>query len=233
MELKEAIILAGGLGTRLRGVVPNLPKCMALVAGKPFLYYLIRELQSNGIEKFIFSLSYKSEVIIDYLEKSYSHIDYEFTVEEKLLGTGGAIKLAMKKTKCETVLVVNGDTLFRFNLNSFDKFNSEKKAICTLLVKKLEKSDRFGFVEIKEDIVESFLEKGESKEGYINAGVYAINKSYFIENTNLEIFSFENEFLKKEVSKKRIHAQIQEGYFIDMGVPEDYLRANEEFNMAK
>jgi D-glycero-alpha-D-manno-heptose 1-phosphate guanylyltransferase len=233
MELKEAIILAGGLGTRLRGVVPNLPKCMALVAGKPFLYYLIRELQSNGIKKFIFSLSYKSEVIIDYLEKNFKHIDFEYTVEEKLLGTGGAIKLAMSKTKYETVLVVNGDTLFRFNLNSLDKFAIEKNAICTLLVTKLEKSDRFGFVVIKEDIIESFLEKGESKEGYINAGVYAINKSYFIENTNLEIFSFENEFLKKEVLKKRIHAQIQEGYFIDMGVPEDYFRANEEFNLVK
>src|SRR5450432_2007636 len=106
--ITEAIILAGGLGTRLRSAVPDLPKCMAPVAGKPFLFYVINHLQKQGIDKFIFSLGYKSEVIIEYTKAQYPKTSIQFTIEEEPLGTGGAIKLAASKATDKNVLVLNG-----------------------------------------------------------------------------------------------------------------------------
>ena len=115
MEIKQAIILAGGLGTRLRSVVSDLPKCMAPVAGRPFLFYVINYLRSQGIEKFIFSLGYKHEVIEEYLKDQFSTLQYECSIEEEPLGTGGAIQLACKLATKKNVIIANGDTLFKIN----------------------------------------------------------------------------------------------------------------------
>src|SRR4026208_2003950 len=115
--VKEAIILAGGLGTRLRDKVPDLPKCMAPVAGRPFLFYVINYLRSQGIEKFIFSIGYKYEIIEEYLNSQFPTLNYECSVEAEPLGTGGAIQLALNKTTEQDLLIVNGDTLFRVDLH--------------------------------------------------------------------------------------------------------------------
>src|SRR4051794_16872574 len=110
--VKEAIVLAGGLGTRLREAVPDLPKCMAPVAGRPFLSWVIDHLRMQGIERFIFSLGYKAEMIEAYLQKNYPTLDYTSVVEEEPLGTGGAIQLAIHRSGAENLLIANGDTLF-------------------------------------------------------------------------------------------------------------------------
>ena len=110
--IKETIILAGGFGTRLREALPDLPKCMAPVNGRPFLYYVINYLRSQGIEKFIFSLGYKHEVIEAWLQTDFPTLDFQCLVEKEPLGTGGAILASCYKTSEQTVLVVNGDTLF-------------------------------------------------------------------------------------------------------------------------
>ncbi len=114
--IKEAIILAGGLGTRLREAVPDLPKCMAPVAGRPFLFHVINYLRSHGVEKFIFSLGYKHEVIEEYLRTHFATLAYSCAIEAEPLGTGGAIQLACRQATEKDVIVVNGDTLFKADL---------------------------------------------------------------------------------------------------------------------
>ena len=116
MQIKEAIILAGGFGTRLKEAVPDLPKCMAPLNGRPFLFYVINYLRSQGIERFIFSLGYKHEVIEAYLNAEFSTLDFQCSIEKESLGTGGAIFAACYKASEKTVFVVNGDTLFKVNV---------------------------------------------------------------------------------------------------------------------
>src|SRR3954468_9856487 len=111
MRITEAIILAGGLGTRLRDAVPDLPKCMAPVNEKPFLTYVINQLKKEGVTHFIFSLGYKSEVITAFLAKDFPSLLSKISVEAEPLGTGGAVKKALAKAKEKSVLIVNGDTL--------------------------------------------------------------------------------------------------------------------------
>src|SRR5215203_5931107 len=114
--IREAIILAGGLGTRLREAVPDLPKCMAPILAKPFIGYLVDYLQQHGINKFIFCLGYKHEVIEQYLNTQYANINIAYSIEEEPLGTGGAIQLACGLAAGQTAVVLNGDTFFKINL---------------------------------------------------------------------------------------------------------------------
>ncbi|GAC1388978.1 MAG: hypothetical protein NVSMB45_18830 [Ginsengibacter sp.] len=108
--IREAVILAGGLGTRLRSVVSDVPKCMAPVKGVPFLKYIIDRLIKQGINRIIFSVGYKSEVIANFLLENYKHFDYVLAQEAEPLGTGGAIKLACSFARDLNVMVLNGDT---------------------------------------------------------------------------------------------------------------------------
>src|SRR6476661_3255660 len=141
------IILAGGLGTRLRDTVPDLPKCMAPVAGRPFLSYVIDYLRMQGVEHFVFSLGYKGEVIESYLVENYPTLDYTIVLEEEPLGTGGAIHLAIQKARGSNVVVANGDTLFKVNLQELFSFHTAMNAECTLALKPMHNFDRYGVVE--------------------------------------------------------------------------------------
>src|ERR1700730_9152288 len=132
MEESECIILAGGLGTRLRSAVPDLPKCMAPVAGKPFLSYVIDHLKQQGFEKFIFALGYKSEAFENFLAPKLSTLDCQLSTEPLPLGTGGAIKKACSLVRSKTVVVVNGDTLFKVNCKKLLSFHHMAGADCTL-----------------------------------------------------------------------------------------------------
>ncbi len=155
--INEVIILAGGLGTRLRSVVTDLPKCMAPVAGNPFLYYVIKHLQNSGIDKFIFSVGYKNESILQYVKKEFADIDYKFSIEEEPLGTGGAIKFALKKTAEENILVCNGDTLFKINTDRINNVHFRNNADCTLSLKPMKNFDRYGVVELCDDGLIHFI----------------------------------------------------------------------------
>ena len=123
MQIKEAIILAGGLGTRLKSAVPDLPKCMAPVNGKPFIAYVIEYLKQQGVEKFIFALGYKSESLESFLIEEESTISYQLSIEQEPLGTGGAIKLACLKATEKNVLITNGDTLFKTEVSKISSFH--------------------------------------------------------------------------------------------------------------
>src|SRR5665213_3576816 len=167
--IKEAIILAGGLGTRLRSVVADLPKCMAPVAGNPFLYYVIKDLQKGGIDKFIFSVGYKNESILPYVKKEFADIDCKFSIEEEPLGTGGAIKFALGKATDENILICNGDTLFKINIQQLNDLQVQNNADCTLSLKPMHNFDRYGVVELNDDDrIISFQEKQFYKSGLIN-----------------------------------------------------------------
>ncbi len=225
----EAIILAGGLGTRLRSVVSDLPKCMAPVAGQPFLKHVIRYLLSQGIEKFIFSLGYKHEIIEEFLNDQFPTLHYQCSIEEEPLGTGGAIQLACKRTTEENVVIINGDTLFKTDIQKASLFHIENKAECTIMLKSMQNFDRYGAVELDDDYtVKGFKEKQFFQTGDINAGIYILNIESFLNKELPEKNFFETDYLEKFCSNKKIFGAIDNSYFIDIGIPEDYQRAQEE-----
>src|SRR5690606_8534139 len=225
--VREAIILAGGLGTRLRSVVSDLPKCMAPVAGRPFLYYVINQLRLQGVERFIFSLGYKHEYIGRYLAEQFPTLQYECSIEDEPLGTGGAIRLAMNLSTAKSVLIANGDTLFKADLDKVYHAHQLHKSACTLALKPMQHFDRYGVVEIDANqTITAFHEKKYYEEGLINGGIYLVNANQFRENDFPEKFSFEKDYLEQAYTKKTIHGVIDDGYFIDIGIPEDFQKAN-------
>lgn len=229
MVIREAIILAGGLGTRLRSAVPDLPKCMAPVNSKPFLNYVIKNLQKEGITHFIFSLGYKSEVITGYLEKDFPSLLFKTAIEEEPLGTGGAVKKALGIAKDDSVLIANGDTLYTIDAELLAGIHSLSGASCTLSLKPMKNFDRYGVVEVDEhSVIKSFREKKFYESGLINGGVYAINKNKFFNEKLPEKFSFEKDYLEKSYKSSRMFGVVQDEYFIDIGIPEDYERAQKE-----
>jgi len=231
---REAIILAGGLGTRLRDAVPDLPKCMAPVAGRPFLSYVIDYLRMQGIERFVFSLGYKSDIIEEFLQKEYPTLDYTSVVEQEPLGTGGAIHLAIQKAFSKNVVVANGDTLFKISLHDLFKTHHDNDAECTLALKPMQNFDRYGKVDISDNAtIISFREKQFYIDGLINGGIYVLNREKFLLRFLPQKFSFEKEYLETFCREGKFYASIQNGYFIDIGIPQDYQRAQLELQRPR
>lgn len=229
--IKEALILAGGLGTRLRSVVEDLPKAMAPVAGKPFLHFVIHHLQLQGIRRFIFSLGYKHEIIEEYLEKELAHLDYSIALESEPLGTGGGILLGCQMASEPNILICNGDTLFRLDVAALASFHLQHQSECTLALKPMNHFDRYGVVETDATgRVTSFQEKKPVASGAINGGVYALQLDAFLRHHFSEKFSFEKDYLEANVSNPdvKIFGMKQNAYFIDIGIPEDFAKANIE-----
>lgn len=229
MAIREAIILAGGLGTRLRSAVPDLPKCMAPVNGKPFLAYVINHLQLEGITHFIFSLGYKSESIISFLEQDFPALLFKTSVEVEPLGTGGAIKKALTIAKDKCVLAANGDTLYNIDVELLSGIHTASGTCCTVSLKPMKNFERYGVVEIDEcSVIKSFKEKQFYESGLINGGLYALHKNKFLDEKLPETFSFEKDYLEKFCKIRRMFGVVQDEYFIDIGIPEDYARAQRE-----
>jgi D-glycero-alpha-D-manno-heptose 1-phosphate guanylyltransferase len=229
--IKEAIILAGGLGTRLRTSVPDLPKCMAPVGGRPFIGYITDYFRRAGIGSFVFALGYKSAAFEDFFHDYFPSGGYAVSLEAEPLGTGGAIRQACTMAKEKTVLVLNGDTFFRIGLAALSAFHADKRADCTLCLKPMRDFDRFGVVERNEDQrVLGFREKQAYQEGLINGGVYALDREAFLREDLPAVFSFERDYLEKMLDKRRIYGVIQDQFFIDIGIPEDYRRVQSAIN---
>lgn len=215
----EAIVLAGGFGTRLKEVVSDVPKPMAPVNGKPFLEYLLKDLNKKGIKHVILAVGYKKEIIKEYFKNKYEDIEITYSEELVPLGTGGAIKKALKLVKEEDVFIVNGDTFFDVDLKKMKEFHTENKSILTVAVKEMENFDRYGSLVIKENRIIEFEEKKKKDKGKINGGIYLIKKD-LLSRMEKENFSFEKEVLEDKKIEK--HSYESEGYFIDIGIPEDY-----------
>ncbi|EEP3560447.1 NTP transferase domain-containing protein [Campylobacter coli] len=215
----QAIILCGGLGTRLKSVIKDIPKPMAPINDKPFLEFIFEYLKKQGIKEVILAVSYKYEVIKEYFKDEFLGIKIKYSIEKEPLGTGGAIKEALKLVKNEAY-VVNGDTFFDIDLKKL-VLNSSK--ICIAL-KQMQNFDRYGTVNVDEQgIVTSFEEKVFKKQGLINGGIYLLKKDIFDEFSLEKKFSFE-EFLQENYKLLKIQTQIFDDYFIDIGIPEDYIK---------
>jgi D-glycero-alpha-D-manno-heptose 1-phosphate guanylyltransferase len=227
--IKEAIILAGGLGTRLRSAVPELPKCLAPVGGRPFIHYLTNYFRRAGITHFIFALGYKNDYFDAFFRQDFPQGGYSVSLEDEPLGTGGAIRRACSKGGEDSVLVLNGDTFYGIGLSELSAFHEAKDADCTLCLKPMTDFDRFGVVGLAPDQrVAEFREKQYYPAGLINGGVYALNRRRFLEEGLPEKFSFEKDYLEK--GGHRLFGLVQDNYFIDIGIPEDYSRVKQEIN---
>lgn len=230
VEFKEAIILAGGFGTRLQGVVKDLPKPMAPVNGRPFLTYILDYLIDYEYERVVLSVGYLHEKIVDYFGKKYKTLEIDYAVEAEPLGTGGGILLAMSKCTTDNVLVINGDTMFKVDLTAFEQFYQEKNSLLTIVLREVEDVSRYGSVTIsKDNLIGLFAEKQVTfGRGYINGGVYLINRRLFEKYPQSKRFSFEKDIMTKYYTQECFYAMPSDGYFIDIGIPEDYARAQRE-----
>ena len=164
--------------------------------------------------------------------KIIRQLNYKISLETEPLGTGGAIRRGCEKATGKNVLVINGDTFYKINVGLLDKFHQENNADCSLCLKPMHNFDRYGAVELNEDLsIKSFKEKKFYSSGLINGGVYLLNISHFLEEGLPEKFSFEKDYLEKNVEvdrKPKLYGMIQDQYFIDIGIPEDYERAQKE-----
>ncbi|MCU0382038.1 MAG: nucleotidyltransferase family protein [Chitinophagaceae bacterium] len=229
---KEAIILAGGFGTRLRTVLPDLPKCMAPVHGKPFLEALLCYLWDEGIEHIILSLGYRHQHISDYVRKHHADREISLVLEEEPLGTGGAIALALDACDEANVFILNGDTFFNASLRSMEVFHADHHADCTVLAKPMDDASRYGTMDVDStNRVTGFREKEPGSHGLINGGVYLLNRDHFPVRHLPKKFSFEQDYLSAMAGTHQIFAQQQDCYFIDIGIPADYERAQREWSV--
>ena len=224
-----AIILAGGLGTRLRSVVPDLPKCMAPVAGKPFITYVIAYLQSQGVTHFIFSLGYLHNAFEDTLRQILPQHNYTVVIEDEPLGTGGAIQLACKHTDATHVLITNGDTLFKANIGALIQMHQQHNATITLALKPMHQFDRYGVVATNEEHrITAFQEKQWYDAGLINGGLYYLTVNDLLQLQLPTKYSFEKAFLEAYYQQCAMYGCEQDAYFIDIGIPSDFERAQQE-----
>ncbi|MCX6235382.1 MAG: nucleotidyltransferase family protein [Bacteroidetes bacterium] len=228
--IHEAIILAGGRGTRLHGVIDDLPKPMALVNGRPFLEYLLRYLKKQGVQKVVLAVGYKSEKITEYFKSEYQGISIKYSVEHEPLGTGGGLVMALKYVSCSRVFVLNGDSFFDVDLDAFAKFSSLTDSPVCIALAKVNDTGRYGSVDFGDDgRIHAFSEKNSaSGPGYINGGIYHVKRIFF-QDLNLKgRFSLERDVFEHYCTTVDMFGYPCEKYFIDIGLPEDYLRAQDE-----
>lgn len=219
----EAIILAGGLGTRLRNVVPNLPKPMAPVAGRPFLELLLRLLKSKGVTRTILSIGYMAEAVVRYFDEHPVGVDLVYEIESRPLGTGGAIVAALQRVTNDHVFVFNGDTYLDLELDMVrSMWPGDRTPI--VVARQVPDGSRYGKVKCVGGRIGRFLGTGHSGPGIINAGCYLLPAELFAGTDLPESFSFEQDFLMRRVPLS-VRVFVTNGQFIDIGVPSDYLRA--------
>jgi len=231
----EAIILAGGLGTRIKHLLGDRPKPMAMVAGKPFLEYILEYLSKNNFKKIVLSVGYLGEQIEDHFASSYCRMEIEYCHEQSPLGTGGAISLALENSKLvnNEIFILNGDTFFEFNPAKYTDLMKSKDADIILGLKQIKNPHRYGTVELDADNkIIKFLEKRKIEEGLINCGVYLIKKEFLNKFKLNNKYSFENDFLELYLDKLNAFGIIENGYFIDIGVERDFLKAQKDFNQS-
>jgi len=224
----KAIVLAGGFGTRLRERVPDLPKPMAQVAGRPFLEYVLDRLVRGGVDEICLSIGYRADAITAHFGRSYRGAAVGYAVESEPLGTGGGIAHALRENSGEPVLVLNGDTLLDIDYAELARWYEKQPAPVAMVLREVPDVARYGSVLVSDGRVSGFLEKGKSGPGLINAGVYIVQPGVFEAFGLSGRFSFEADLLQRHCQALSPRAWVTNAYFIDIGVPEDYDRAQHE-----
>ena len=224
----ECVVLAGGKGTRLRSVVSDLPKCMAPVAGRPFLAWLLDDLREAGFDHIILSLGYKHKAVEAWVASRPDRDSITCVVEEEPLGTGGGVRLALRQAREDAVFILNGDTFFGVDYPAMQAFHRQSGAQATLALKPLRDFDRYGEVTLDgEGRITAFREKRPCTEGLINGGVYLLQRGALAEMP--ERFSLEKDYFEPKAESAGLAGFRSEGYFIDIGIPADYARAQRDF----
>lgn len=223
--VREAIVLAGGLGTRLRSVVPGLPKVMAPIAGRPFLCYLLDYLAQQGLRRVVLSVGYRSQDIVDTFGDRYGDITIDYAIEEEPLGTGGAIAAALAMAGGPAVFALNGDTFLHLDYQAMARAcRREPPGTMAMALHEVPDTARYGRVKVNKNRVDGFS-SGVRGAGLVSAGVYLIPRSLSKQFPAKARFSFEKEFLEAGVSSVRPLAFVCDGVFIDIGLPEAYREA--------
>ena len=204
---------------------------MALINDKPFLEYLLNFLTGQGIQKIILSVGYKREMIQDYFKVRYKQVTISYAIEEEPLGTGGGILNALEQVEGDSVFALNGDSMFRIDLQAMQHLHQKTGADLTMALRYLDDTSRYGTVRIdNEKRVTGFFEKNQDSEpGYINGGIYLINKNFMVSSSFGKKFSIEKDCFEKCYNNSKIFGYPARGYFLDIGIPEDYMKAQDEF----
>lgn len=229
-NIDEAIVLAGGFGTRLKSLVSDVPKPLAPVGKRPFLAWLLDSLADQGIRRTILATGFMGEKVAAVLGTHWRGMSLEYSQEEQPLGTGGAIAQAAQRLQGDAFFVLNGDTWLLLNYAAFDRQVCALGARLGIALASVPDVSRYGAVRVERDErIAGFVEKGHAGSGYINAGVYRLNRSLLADFPTSSSFSFEAEVLVPLVTREPVAAFTHTEDFIDIGVPQDYLRAQVEF----
>lgn len=220
----EAIVLAGGMGTRLRTVVTDLPKPMAPVAGRPFLELLLRSLASKGFTRVILSTGYMAEKISGHFGSCFAGVELDYSVELNPLGTGGAVSQAARLVREDHFFVFNGDTFLDLDARVVDAiWQRTRKPV--IVAREVEDTERYGRLDSAQGHVIRFAEKGKAGPGLINAGCYVFHADQFSAVEPGARFSLETDFLAPLVERTTVALYVATSLFIDIGIPSDYARA--------
>jgi NDP-sugar pyrophosphorylase family protein len=223
----QAVILAGGLGTRLKPLFKDLPKSMAPIGNRPFLEILLTQLKKQGIRDILLCLGYKGEIIKGHFGAGKKHgLRIDYSIEQTPLGTAGAIALA-EPYLAKTFFLLNGDSFLEINYNKLAEFHRKEEALVTLTAKYVYNTKRYGLLEINSsNRLVGFKEKQIATGGYINTGVYVMNKEILHYIPKNRTVSLEKNILPKLISAgESIFVYKADAFFIDIGTPESYRDA--------
>ncbi|MCX7627395.1 MAG: nucleotidyltransferase family protein [Methylophilaceae bacterium] len=220
----EAIVLAGGFGSRLRQVVADVPKPMAPIAGRPFLEILLGSLAEKGFSRVVLSLGYMAEKISGHFGARFAGLDITYVVEDTPLGTGGATRLAATACAQDHVFVFNGDTYLDLEVDLLER-QWQAKRHPIVVGRRVPDTTRYGRLVVDGDRITSFAEKGIAGPGLINAGCYVVATDALAQFPVNQPFSIETDYLVPEVARATVEVFVTEGVFIDIGIPEDYALA--------
>lgn len=220
----EAIILAGGLGTRLRSVVPDLPKALAPVAGRPFLEVQLRLLERRGFGRAVLAVGYLGRLVRERLGDRCGGVNLEYAWEEEPLGTGGAIRQALEACRQDRVFVFNGDTYLEFDVAAAARLGTTTGR-GVIVGRQVPDASRYGGLRIENGLVTGIGEKTSGGPGIVNAGCYLLARDQFKDWAAPRSFSFEHDYLPVALPTAPFALLPTDGMFIDIGIPEDYARA--------
>ena len=222
----EAIVLAGGLGTRLRGAVPELPKSMAPIAGQPFLAYLLQFLETQGITRVVLAVGYRHEAIRAWFGARYRSLDLAYSVEEEPLGTGGALLKALPEVEGDFAFALNGDTFLRLRYGALTQtLERHPGTRLAVALRRIEDASRYGAAIVRDGRVKGFTARGSRAPGLINAGCYLMARDIFQRYPMPAKFSWETDFLEPRAAEIRPVAVECDAPFIDIGIPEAFEQA--------
>lgn len=223
----KVVILAGGLGTRLQSIVKDIPKPMVDINGIPFIELLMLNIIKYGAKEFVICVSHKKEIIIEYFGSIYRGIPIKYSVEDIPLGTGGAIKQAFDVYGIDNAVVINGDSFVKMDYRKF--YSDFKNETFAIALKYVQNASRYGLVKTKDGKAIKFEEKTNNiKAGYINTGIYLINKKLWKIYSLSGNFSFEKNILEQYIKEYNPKFLKTDEYFIDIGIPKSYKKACKE-----